>query len=92
MCMTREQAFKTIKSETKAVKRYSEALQKAAQNGQKGYAWEMADVARMMLICALNTHDKLWELCQGQPTIEEMEQLAEAEAAKFIFKKAVSYL
>ncbi|MCS4487524.1 hypothetical protein [Streptococcus sciuri] len=90
MYETREQAFEGIQIETKAVKRYSEATRKAAQNGQYGHAWEMADIAKMALECARNAHNELWEFCQGQPTVEEMERLAEAEVAEFTFRQAIS--
>ena len=88
MDYTREDYVRMMQYEADAVKRYAAAAERYAAEGHTAAAWEMADIAKTAATCAMQAHERLWEISGGNLTEEEFEVFCLAEEVQYTAKKA----
>ena len=82
MYETRKEAAAACKHEASFAERFSSAAIEAAKNGDCRKAWNLADQARMAARCAMQAHEDLWELANGDLTSAEFDAFDKAEIAQ----------
>lgn len=85
---TRKEAADACECEASTAKHFSEVAIEAANKGDCGLAWAMADNARIAAKCAMQAHEDLWELANGRLTEAEYEVFIAAEIAQSDATKA----
>ena len=78
----RKEAADACECEASQARYFSEAAIKAANRGDCGLAWAMADNARIAARCAMQAHEDLWELANGRLSEAEYEVFIQAEIAQ----------
>ena len=87
---TREEAMAACIYESRAARRYMKAAIRFAIAQECRKAWNMADIARTAAQCALQAHERLRELSEGNLTAKELIAFNAAEIAQADATKAES--
>lgn len=94
MCITKEegimkkQLLERLEIEIKACKRYVERAKEKAKEGKIGTAINNLEIANTAKNCALQVHEELWEVSEGNLTDEEFELFTKAETLEREVQKA----
>ena len=79
MYETRKEAAAACNYEGTAASHYSKVAIEYARCGECRKAWNLADTARTAAMCAMQAHDRLWELAGEDMTEAEFEAFEKAE-------------
>ena len=79
MYETRREAAAACDYEGTAASHYSKVAIEYARQGECQKAWKLADTARTAATCAMQAHDRLWELAGEDMTEKEFDAFEKAE-------------